>query len=56
MLSYQPIYVGSFRQIHYLFENRLSAKLYFSIFTHVVYDFGKTNLQHWGPGKSGFGE
>jgi len=49
MLSYQPVYVGSFHQIHYLFENRLSDKLYFRIFTHVVYEFGKTSLQHWVP-------
>ncbi len=47
MLPDKPIYVGSFRQIHYLFENRLSDKLYFRIFTHVVYEFGKTSLQHW---------
>ena len=49
MLPYKPIYVDSFHQIHYLFENRLSDKFYFCIFTHVVYEFGKTSLQHWVP-------
>jgi hypothetical protein len=50
MLSYQPLYVNCIHQIHYLFKNRLSDKLYFRIFTHVVFVSAKTKLQHEGEG------
>jgi len=36
---YQALYVYSIDQIQYLFEDRLSDKLYFRIFTHVVVEF-----------------
>jgi len=48
MLPYQALYVHCICQIHYLFEDRLSDKLYFCIFTHVVFVLAKTKLQHEG--------
>ncbi len=45
-LYYQALYVHRICQIHYLFEDRLSDKLYFCIFTHVVFVLAKTKLQH----------
>jgi len=36
VLPYQALYVHCIDQIQYLFEDRLSDKLYFRIFTHVV--------------------
>ena len=41
VLPYQALYVHRIYQIHYLFEDRLSDKFYFRIFTHVVCCFGK---------------
>ena len=48
VLPYQTLYVHCINQIQYLFEDRLSDKLYFRIFTHVVVCFAKTKLQHEG--------
>jgi len=41
MLPYQALYVHCINQIQYLFENRLSDKFNFRIFTHVVVCFRK---------------
>ena len=48
VLPYQAFYVHCICQIHYLFEDRLSDKLNFRIFTHVVVCLAKTKLQHEG--------
>ena len=48
VLPYQALYVHCIDQIQYLFEDRLSDKLYFRIFTHVVLCCAKTKLQHEG--------
>ncbi len=48
MLPYQTLYVNRIGQNYDLFEYRLSDKLNFRIFTHVVFVSGKTKLQHEG--------
>src|SRR5690606_19659422 len=50
LLAYDAFDIDSCSYFHDLFQNRLSDKIYFPIFTHVVVSFAKTNLQHLGVG------
>src|SRR5690606_13929228 len=47
LLADDALDIDSGDYFHKLFQNRLSDKIYFPIFTHVVV-FRKTNLQHLG--------